>query len=339
MKTFAHIPLPIPMPVYAPADPPAGDPPAGDPPAGDPPKDPPAGDPPKDPPAGDPPKVGTALDPPAGDVDEDLPGAADFPEDWRERLAGGDEKKLDRLKRFTDPSMMAKALFDSLEAARKKGGPAVDLNAPPPEDAEELKAYRAARGVPEEATGYAVPETIAPMVTDEDKPMVSKYFEDAHAAGMPKRAAEWAVQQYFELRDAALAHESENDKQGKADTTAELKQTWGPEFKANNNLAREMVKKLGEESGAGDWFAARMPDGRMLGNVPGFVQLMAQMGKREFGDEAFAGDANSSQTKSRKEELLNIMKTDIRRWNESDDLRAELFKINEAEARRNGTRE
>lgn len=283
----------------------------------------------------------TALDDDgAGDGDGDgLPGAADWPDDWREKMAAGDAQKLERLKRITDPLAMSKVLFDSMEAARKKGGPAVDLNAAPPEDPEELKAFRAARGVPDDPTGYEVPKDVAEMVTDEDKPLVSAYFDKAHADGLPKRAAEWAVQQYFELRDQALVAETEADKEGKASTTAELKQTWGPEFKANNTMAREMVKKLGEESGAGDWFAARLPDGRMLGNVPGFVQIMAQMGKREFGDEAFAGDANSSQTKSRKEELLNIMKTDIRRWNSSDDLRAELFKINEAEARRNGSSE
>ncbi len=339
MKTFLYDPLPIPLPLLAPADPPAGDPPAGDPPAGDPPagdapKDPPAGDAPKDPPSGK-----TALDG-DGDDDAELPGAADWPADWRERLAGGDEKKLAELKRVTDPTMLGKRFFDSLDAARKKGGgAAVDLNAAPPEDAEELKTWRAARGVPDEATGYEIPKEITEMVTDEDKPLVSGFFEKAHATGMPKRAAEWAVQQYFELRDQALAHESEEDKNAKAETTAELKQLWGPEYKKRTDHVKNFVADLGNQAGTPDWFAARLPDGRMLGNVPGFTKLMAELAVRLEGDEVFAGETNSSQTKSRKEELLNIMKTDIRRWNSSPDLRSELFKINEAEARRNGSSE
>lgn len=271
----------------------------------------------------------TALD---GGADDTMQaGAADFPADWRERIAGTDTKKLDRLKRYTDVTALGTALIETQDALRAARGGKAPANTAAPEDAAELKTWRAERGVPDDATGYTVPDTVKEMVTEEDKPILSNFTERMHKANIPASAAAAALEFYFENRDQQLLAEAEQDKTQSIDTTVELKQLWGPEYKDNQIFAREMAKRLAPEGA--DWFLARLPDGRQLGNVPGVVKMMAELGRKELGDTRFAGDGNTSQTMSRIEELRAIMNTDIQKWNASPAMRSEYQQLLEAQDR------
>ena len=152
------------------------------------PKDPPAD--PKDPPA-DPPKSGIPAPGP-----DPRPGGPppDWPEDWREKLAGDDEGYLNVLKRFGSPQELAKG-HRTLYNERRSG----DLIKPPPKDADEetLKQWRSENNVPLESAGYLdeLPEKV--VVGEQDKPIIDSMLSKFHDDNMPKDQAQRYLEHYL----------------------------------------------------------------------------------------------------------------------------------------------
>lgn len=332
----------LPSPVWAPPDPPAGDPPPP-PPAGDPPppqKEPPAGDPPPPPPAGDPPPAGEKK-PPAtaieGTTDKPVAAPADFPADWREKMATGadgkvDAKALERLKRFPSPAELGRSY---LAADAKINSGKINNDEPMPDpakDPEGAKAWRAARDIPADATGYVIPEEVQKRLVDEDKPILANYTAEMHKAGMPQKYVQQGVAWYVGLVEAQAAEQEAADKAAASETEEALRTEWGSDFKAQ----REVARRYAEEAIPGvDWFKARLPDGRALGNIPEVVKGLAKLGLAEYGDVAFAGGEKANATENRIKELKNILDTDIDKWNASPALRAEYGQLLAAQDKRN----
>jgi hypothetical protein len=94
-------------------------------------------------------KPGTLAD--GGEVlTGDPPPAGDWPDDWRDKLAGGDKETQALLKRFGSPAAVARALKDTRAQVSKGAVAAL------PEDAteEDKAAWRKARGVPDKPEAY-----------------------------------------------------------------------------------------------------------------------------------------------------------------------------------------
>jgi hypothetical protein len=320
--------LPIPMPVWAAADPVADPPPAdpAPPPADPAPKDPP---PANDPPPSDPaPKDPPPADPPpadAGDWREAI--VKTYPEDQRDGITN-------RLKRYTSPEAALKAGLEAQDTLRTRPAAVPDK---PPEKAEDLAEWRKAKGVPTEPTEYKVPDTIKEMVTDADKPYLDAYFADAHKRNMSQEVASASLDYYFQMREEQIGQQVEADRAMDDEARVELKSSWGTDYKANMNLMNQYVETImpGGDDGH-PILDARMPDGRLLRHSPEFAKEMAQLGLRKFGHTDFAGNEAMNQTLSRKAELQNVMNTDIDTWNASPHLQKEYETILEAEAKHRG---
>lgn len=244
-------------------------------------------------------------------VDEGGDKAADevkpeWPEDWREKLANGDEAMLKVLKRYSSPTTFAKGWKEREDLIRSG-----KLKAAKPDGTDEkaLAEWRKENGVPDDPTGYAIPETVKGMLVDSDKPLVAAWFEDAHAAGMPQEMAAKGIEWYGKIIGGLQEQQAKNDKEARDAAEDALRKEWShAEYKANTTLGARWLAAtpLGEA-----WADLRTPDGRRLGDNPEFMMWAADNGRQSFGDVSFAtGDAERRHV-ARKEEIEKIMGSDI----------------------------
>lgn len=229
----------------------------------------------------------------------------DFPTDWREKLAGTDEKLLKRLARFASP----KALADSFVETEKKLSttrPATVL----PKDAtdEQIAEYRRNNGIPDAPTGYDTTLEGGLIIGENDKPLVDKYLEIAHAQNMKPSEVKSNLQSYFAIKDAEEAQRNEAIEQYRAEANTTLRSEWGKEYHANINAVKSLLtSQFGESAGLLE--NATLPDGSILGDNPAILRSLANLA-REINPVAtlVPGSAGSSMD-SIKTELEKISAT------------------------------
>jgi len=276
--------------------------------------------------------AGTALDLPPEADDKKIVVPADFPDDWRAKMAGDDKDTLKKLERYKAPADVAKALR---EAEKKLTSGKVGTADPAPDgtkDPDALKVWREANGIPADPTGYELPKTVQERLTDADKPVLSSFTEFAHKANLPPNAVQVAASWYVEQQEQAFAAQVEADKKASEEVQDELRKDYGQEFRANTTMAKRFM----EESGAVDLLEARLPDGRKVGNVTSLVKSLVDIAAQKYGDVSFAGGENAARTASRKEEIEKIRDTDFARYDGDQKLQAEYLEILKAEGKRKG---
>lgn len=253
------VPAPAPKvetpPVVAKVDPPA---PA--------PKAPPAAEPPPKPAA-----KSLADEPPAADPEKQVV-PADWPEDWRQKMAKEDLKKLKRAERFSSPTDILNAYL-ALESRLSSGEYAKKL--PNNYSEEELTEYRKSNGIPDKPEGYDTNLGNGFVWGEADKPLLNDWTAYAHRENIPqefvKKSLAWFAHQEQEIADqVALRDENEKSTGGEA-----LRAEWGPQFKPNLNAARNMFEGASVKAKDGKPVSmfdlimnARDEEGTRIGNRP-----------------------------------------------------------------------
>jgi hypothetical protein len=258
---------------------------------------------------------GTALDLPPEGEDKKIVAPADFPDDWRAKMAGDDKAALKRLERFKTPADLAKSY---LEADKKLTSGKVGTAEPAPDgtkDPDGLKAWREANGIPADPTGYELPKPVLDRMTDADKPVLASFTEFAHKANLPPSAVQVAANWYVEQQEAAFEAQQATDAKLKEEVQDELRAEYGQEFRANTTMA----KRLAEEAGVPDLLEARIPNearfgenaGKKIGNVLSFVKGLVDIAAQKYGDVSFAGGEAASKTQSEREQIETVMNNDF----------------------------
>lgn len=233
----------------------------------------------------------------------------EWPEDWREKLANGDDAMLKVLKRYSSPTTFAKGWKEREDLIRSG-----KLKAAKPDGSDEkaMAEWRKENGVPDDPTGYVIPDAVKGVLVDADKPLISSWFEDAHAEGMPQSMAAKGVEWYGKVIGKLQEQQASADIAYREEAEDALRKEWShAEYKANTTLGARWLAStpLGET-----WADLRTPDGRRLGDNPDFMMWAADNGRQSFGDVSFAtGDAERQHT-ARKEEIESVMKSDINRY-------------------------
>lgn len=261
----------------------------------------------------------------------DKAAGSDIPENWRELAAAGDEDLLKELKRYGSLKNVAKALKDAKATIRS------GVKEPPQPDGTDEKAmaeWRKAKGIPDDPTGYKLPEEVTKRMSDEDKPLIAAFTEYAHAKNARPDVVEIASSWYFDMTEKLDADRIAADKEASESAEESLRTTWGnAEYKGNLTLAQrymESVPGLGEK-----WSEFRGPDGKRLGDSPEFIEFMSDMGREKFGDVTFANSDSTSHHNNRKAEIEKAMNTDGgREYWKSPAMQEEYRKILEREAKR-----
>lgn len=238
------------------------------------------------------------------------PAKIELPETWRDFFADDDEGKAE-LQRFKSPKDLTKTLLDRKKQL-SKGAKTLEDAPDAEKEPEKLKTWREERGIPTDATGYTVPDDIKKQITDIDKPIVDGYLQFMHKRNATPKEVSTGLEYYYGLQAAQQADMVEADNKQAKTVDEELKGEWGADFRANKKIAERAAR---EAVPGVDWFKARLPDGRALGNIPDVVRFLTDVGLWKFGAEGAYEDGGDTDAVSNElETLKKEMNTDIKAW-------------------------
>lgn len=248
----------------------------------------------------------------AGKGEETGKEAGSPPDDWRDWLTGGNEEVAKIVARYSSPASFAKKILEQ-EKVIKSGRQARPM--PDASDEKAMAEWRKEQGIPDDPSGYKLPETVMKSLTDEDKPMLASFTEFAHKKGGNQAAVDLATEWYVSTMDQIAEQQAADDKAAHEAAEDALRKDWAHgEYKANTNLAHRFLEAI---PGVGTDFAvARLPNGRLLVQDPAFVAWAADMGRNQFGDVTFANGDSERKHTARKQEIEELMRTDINAYRE-----------------------
>lgn len=312
-------PAPIDITPGAVAVPPAGDPaPAEVPPAGDP---VPATDVAKQP------ADGTILGEDGKEPEAPVPG--DWPDDWKEKIAAGDEKLAKLAARYGSPAGVLRAL----QAAQSK------INSTPslvelPENAteEQVAAYRAAHDVPLKAEDYRLPDAAA--FNDVRKTEARAFMEVMHGMNAPRGFVEKALEFHYANVQASEDAQAAEDIAYHQNSDTELRREWGSQYTANKNAIKGMLGVHPPEV-VENLLGARLSNGKRLADDPSVLRMLLTQAKElnpaatviPGGQESLAG------LEARKAEIEKRMQVDRTGYFRDEKMQAEYGAILAAEQR------
>jgi len=193
---------------------------------------------------------------------------ADWPQDWRERMAGDDKDMLKGLQRLKSPLDVGKSWRN---AAQKISG--LKPAKPEGDDPEALAKWRQATGLPAEPDGYL--ENLDGIVLgDEDKDLAVSFLKDMHAEDADPKLVKTALGWYQKLKEDRIVRQATQDKEFRSQGEDSLREEWGNEYRSNLTGMNSVLDTYGEDGLKHKLFAARYPDGTLVGNDPAFLKAM-----------------------------------------------------------------
>jgi hypothetical protein len=277
--------------------------------------------------------TGTIID--AGTEPAPAEPAAPTGTDWRDKLAAGDDKFRKRLDRFTDEASFAKS-FRALEQKLSSGEYKRGL--PEGASAEEIATWRKESGLPETPEGYveklALPNGL--VLGEADKPIVADFAAAAHAGNIAPDQFNALVAKYYEIQDKQRAAIEDQDAQFRTAAEDELRQVWeGPNYRRNLAAVNNFMASWPEDLRNGI-LAARTPDGKKLGDMPGFIRQIANIAMDLNPAATLVPAGTSDQTKGVNDRIADLEKmmgdrsSDYWRGPKSESLQQEIRDLYEA---------
>lgn len=221
------------------------------------------------------------LAPPAPPPAYPDPVAGDWPEDWRQKYAGEDNKILKRLERYASP----KAALDALFAAQNRINSGDLKTALKPDATEdEISAWRTDNGIPDKPEGYQVELPNGIVVGEADQPLVDEFLKEAHAANMHPKQVNQALGWYLSKQEAVLAEQVARDEEHRMLAEDELRAEYGPEYRNTIKQAHALLEDAPE--GIKDRILqGRTQDGTRMGDDPAVIRWLVSL-RRELNPVA-----------------------------------------------------
>lgn len=291
-------------------------------------------------------ETGVTDTPPAADAAETAkePAKAEttaWPEDWRDKLANGDEKLKNLLSRYTAPDAFAKA-FKELRAAHDSRKPAKEDPGELPENAtpEQLAAWRKAKGVPEKPEDYEFEVPEGKELADSEYEILMDFAKSMHEKNIPAPVVKEISNWFLQYEETIAQKNADNAYKARLDTEEKLRAEWGPDYRANVNLMSNVLQEhLG--SNASTFLQTQLMDGTRIGDNEVFVRLMADLARKVGGStaELYTTDVHTTgkSLETRKAELMKMNidpDPQVRKKYHSPEVQAELLRIQTALMRR-----
>ena len=255
------------------------------------------------------------LDDATGDDEVAAVTPGDFPDNWRELMAGEDTKLLKKLQRMSHPSKVAQW--------GKSGDQKISSNeyrkALPEEHTDkELADFRKSNNIPQKADDYKAPDIKGHEWTDNDQPMLESYFDGMHKANATQAQTDAALHAYTDAISQALETQAANDVSTRQEIEDQLRANHGNRYRGNLKLWERYLgdTKFVPADMKNALDGARTADGRLLMNVPGFANYMIDEAVARYGEGAVVTSGEARMASDRKAEIQQIMKHDIRRYRE-----------------------
>lgn len=238
---------------------------------------------------------------------EKVTAPADWPADWREKMAGGDAKKLEFLKRYASPN----AVTDGALAMRSKVAtgelkPTLPENATP----EQVAEFRKANDVPDKPDGYMEKLPEGMVIGETDKALWAEFAKGMHEANMPKGVMTQVLAGYHQIAEKIASDRAEADKAFRTESDDALHAEWGGEYRGNlGTIMNYMNSTFGEDT-ANNLLGARLADGKPLANSPAILKALLQAatdaGHTNVVVHGATGDVGKD-IQSRKAEIQKLM--------------------------------
>lgn len=221
-----------------------------------------------------------AAEPPAAVLDTADPAAPaapqNWPDNWRDLLAGDDEGGKKQLERMSSPSDVMKAYR---ELVKKQGSGQLINKLPDNPTPEQLAEFRKANGIPETPDKYDLTLSDGLVIGEADKPLVDGFVKQMHDMNASPQMVKNALQFYFAEQTKQIEQVATQDSENRVKATQALQAEWGGEFKQNVDMAKNLlVGQFGADT-AGALFFARMPDGTIFGNNPSVLKGLVALAK------------------------------------------------------------
>jgi len=189
---------------------------------------------------------------------------------------------LGYLGRYQSPKAFLEAAKKDRDAVRNKQFPKLPDN---PTD-EELKAYRAELGVPDDPKGYMEKLPDGMLVGEEDKPYVEAFMGAMHKANANPAVVGAAIEAYYGILEDQFASEAEAMAEHRQQSDDLLRQEWGADYRRNVNAINGFLETLpksiseiivGRKNDKGELVAIGTDaDGMPLANNPAFLNWLAE---------------------------------------------------------------
>lgn len=204
-------------------------------------------------------------------------------DDWRERMAGSDEKMLKHLNRFASPEGVYKS-WRQYERQRNDGR--LVPTKPDNGDEKALAEWRSAVGAPDSPDGYldSLPEDV--QISDGDKAALSRVFSKMHEDGISKKQAASIVGEYYKMQSEANEYRAEQDRQYKLRSEDSLREEWGSDFRSNLNSIGLLMESHGSPELFGALQDARFSDGTKVADNPEVLKFLVGLAREAHPDVA-----------------------------------------------------
>lgn len=215
-----------------------------------------------------------------------------WPENWREALAGQDEKRLKQLQRYSDPTAFANKTF-ALEAKLSSGEYRRDL----PKDAspEQVAEWRKEHGLPDKPEDYKIELPEGVVLGEADKPVIDNFKQFALENNLSPDVLNKTLSWYYKNQDAVNQQREMVDASFHDEAKDSLIAEWGLKDYRANLSAMASIRDQMPEGLADRMLAGRTADGRLIGDDPQFLTWFASL-SRELNPQATVVAFDSGKT-------------------------------------------
>lgn len=249
-------------------------------------------------------------------------------EDWREKIAGEDEKLLKELSKHKSPAELANA-YRELQKKFSSTRPLPEL----PKDAspEQVKEYREQLGIPEKWQDYDTNLENGVVIGEADRPIVEKMLEKFHERNVKPSEVKAVLQDYFNMVNDMEVERLQTQKNSTSEAEQALQKEWGTSYKQNIASVVNLLKgQLGEEGLAklnGATFADGSPVINDVSLMKWFGNLAAKSGIGGNSTITPSPSTDLVSLKGRQAEIDKIFATDPKAYYASPELRQEKAEI------------
>ena len=193
-------------------------------------------------------------------------------DDWRAKLANGDDKELKRLARFASEADVWKA-YRELEKKKSSG----ELKTPFPKDGtpEEITLWRKENGIPEAPDKYDLTLDNGLVIGEEDKPFIDKFVSAMHGTNATNEQIKAALNAYYSMTTEQQQAMEAADVDFQDSSLAELQAEWGGEYKRNINVLNNFISSAPDT--VKEMINSARYDGKVIGDHPEFVKWMTSL--------------------------------------------------------------
>jgi len=257
-------------------------------------------------------------------------GAKGGNEDWRQRLAGGDEKFLKQLARYASEAEFGKA-YRALHQKLSSGEYRRALAENAGED--EKAAWRKEHGVPDKWEDYRLELGGGMVAGERDKPVLDLFRRFAHAQNLSEKDASAFATWYYETQDALASMQEDRDEQFYRAAEDALRAEYGADYRRNMNALGNLRNSMPAELAA-NLMSGRMADGSKIGDSPAFIRWMIATAL-ELNPAATLLPSNAGEhgksVDGRLEEIRKFRRENPDKYDEDKKLQAEELELLEAQ--------